>query len=385
MLRNFIVFDLETSFLAKGSKRPHSLIFEIGSVDLHGRTFQSFVNPFKGSDLSLFDAITENRKQRVDSSLSFWHSLLYGKSRGTGMTAGELATDIERYNDKHDVPSTVEMFTAFTSYADTCSLKHEDCGLVAHNGNSFDFKIVDGNNGATLLEPMTRLDSYRHLAIPFFKGQDRKLGLGPLFKSLMPHGVDFTHHRALDDSCATLCVLHAMAVDYAAMNGGKEMYNEKCVMSFINNYGVKKRSRIHSPKSRRASTVSVADKSTEKQRARFYNGLMHAAASTDVFKPAKAKAIEYKVSSKKKKKAVVKPAAASALTVQTPERVSMCVSTLKNVGQVSRKRLNALGIKTVQQLKEKRRELGAVPFMAFLKKDKIYMHKSLACLIENLL
>jgi predicted flap endonuclease-1-like 5' DNA nuclease len=200
----------------------------------------------------------------------------------------------------------------------------------------------------------------------------------------MPNGVDFTHHRALDDSCATLCVLHAMAVDFAAMNGETNMYSSSCVLSFLNNFGVKKRALIHSPKSRRASTVSVADKTTEKQRARFYNSIMHAAASTDVCKPAKA--VEYKVSPKKKKKtAVVTPAAASAVPVQTPERVSMCVSTLKGVGDVTKKKLNALGIHTVQQLKEKRRELGAVPFLAFLKQVKVYKHRNLAGLIEKLI
>ena len=386
MLRNSIIFDLETSFLSRGSKRPQSLIFEIGAVDLHARTFQSFVNPFKGSDLSLFDAITENRKQRVDSSLSFWHSLLYNKINSVGKTAAELAADIERYNDKHDVPSTSEMFKAFTVFADTCCVSHATCALIGHNSASFDCPIVDGNNGAKLFPDMYRLDSYRHLAIRFFKThKGRKLGLGPLFRSLMPNGVDFTHHRALDDSCATLCVIHAMAVDFAAMNGSKSIYSSSCVLSFLNNFGVKKRALISSPKSRRASTVSVADKTSEKQRARFYNSIMHAA--TDVCKRAKAKAIEYKVTEKKKKKAVVKAAAASAVPVPTPEpeRVSMCISTLKNVGDVTKKKLNALGIRTVEQLKEKRRELGAGPFLAFLKQEKVYKHKSLAGLIETLI
>jgi predicted flap endonuclease-1-like 5' DNA nuclease len=169
------------------------------------------------------------------------------------------------------------------------------------------------------------------------------------------------------------------------MNGSKSLYSSSCVLSFLNNFGVKKRLLIHSPKSRRSSTLSVADKTSEKQRARFYNSIMHAAASTDVCKPAKAKSIEYKVTEKKKKKAVVKPAAASAAPVPTPERVSMCISTLKGVGDVTKKKLNALGIRTVEQLKEKRCELGAVPFVAFLKQEKVYKHKSLAGLIEKLI
>ena len=410
MLSKLIIFDLESSFLAKGSKRIHSLIFEIGAVDMFTlKTFHSFVNPFKNTDSSLYDAISENRKQKVSSSLAFWHSLLYHKS-SVDMTDKEIANDIEIYNRKHDVPSTQEMLDSFQHFTCQGEVPIEEIGLLAHNGASFDFKIVRGNaqKGSFWMENrLVYIDTYRHLAIPLFKKtKTKKLGLGPLFKELMPKELTFNHHRALDDSLATMCIVHAMAMKFYFMNRlsfntsynysdvqVKNTYDHKSqefkdiIIFFIESQalpGLSKKLRVRRRCRLKQGTVIPSVDGIVKLK--LYTFLMKTLNNPSSLKRGPVSTVS--IQDILKRFNTPRKSTPSPVIIDTENKTGSMnqesIRTLKNVGPKTAIKLNNLLIESVSDLLFLRTRLGSFHAMkAFFKTHRIYRHARLATLIEN--
>ena len=232
-IQHCCVFDLETGFIRKGCRRTDTPILEIGAVFPSGASFQTFTNPFLDSPLPLYEAIVADGKVKVSSTLSFWHTLLFGgTARGTDVA---VAAKVEAELLKRQIPSTE---TALNSFEDFIK-EHADssrCALVAHNGSSFDFKVMDGNAVPGTFwqtNDMHYIDSYRNIARPLYP-ERKKFGLAPLHRDLV--GGTFKHHRALDDSKATLQVLQVCAKDYAAKNDMEPSLN-----AMLTHLGVKKR------------------------------------------------------------------------------------------------------------------------------------------------
>lgn len=298
-----VIFDLESSFIVKGSKRAQSVIFEIGAVDTTSkRTFHSFVNPFKyTAEESLYEAVIQNKKQKVSSSLHFWHSLLFNKIATNGLTDKEIAGEIETYNTRHKVPSTQEMLDRFETFVLKASKVEAECCIIAHNGNSFDFKIIKGNANPGSFwageNTCQYVDSYRHLSVPFYKGTGQKTGLGPLFKLIVPNTVAFNHHRALDDSLATMCAVHGMAVQYCTENPSafrdfsgytllptnafkEPRVSRDTIAFFVHTLGIQKKLKPDYSRNRRATQQNDFKPINRHLKATFYRDIMDRSTSS---------------------------------------------------------------------------------------------------------
>ena len=233
-IQHCCVFDLETGFIRKGYRRTDTPILEIGAVFPSGASFQTFTNPFLDSPLPLYEAIVADGKVKVSSTLSFWHTLLFGRTaRGTDVA---VAAKVEGELLERQIPSTETALNSFEDFIKEHAADTSRCALVAHNGSSFDFKVMDGNAVPGTFwqtNDMHYIDSYRNIARPLYP-ERKKFGLAPLHRDLV--GGTFKHHRALDDSKATLQVLQVCAKDYAAKNEGEPSLN-----AMLTHLGVNKR------------------------------------------------------------------------------------------------------------------------------------------------
>lgn len=382
-LQNAVVFDLETSFLARGSKRPDALIFELGAVHIPSyKTFHTFVHPFPECD-DLFQAITDNLKQNVSSSLGFWHKLLYPKRERRSMTDKELAQDIGTYLDAHKIPSTASVLNTFELWIKETCEDTSTTALVAHNGASFDFRVMDGNAPSPFWQGENNLvyvDSYRHVARRLYTDR-RRFGLGPLFKDLVP--ASFCHHRALDDALATACVLHEMAVTYVQDN--HEAFEEETGVAYVpadaydpthavsthlvvfllEHLGKHGTRRI--PRRRRtARAFEVADEASRKT---FHEGIMAGVSSHKT--PAQASTTVLPK--------IKLPPKTPPLVVRKKDDLL----TLPNVGKKTQAALHTMNIHTIKDLIERRKSCTSK--RGFEKELKgLYRYKVLATTIEHL-
>jgi DNA polymerase III epsilon subunit-like protein len=447
-----VIFDLESSFIVKGSKRAQSVIFEIGAVDTTSkRTFHSFVNPFKyTAEESLYEAVIQNKKQKVSSSLHFWHSLLFNKIATNGLTDKEIAGEIETYNAHHKVPSTQEMLDRFESFVLKASKVEAECCVIAHNGNSFDFKIIKGNANPGSFwageNTCQYVDSYRHLSVPFYKGTGQKTGLGPLFKLIVPNTVTFNHHRALDDSLATMCAVHGMAVQYCTENPSafrdfsgytllptnafkEPRVSRDTIAFFVHTLGIQKILKPDYSRTRRVNQQKDFKPINRHLKATFYRDIMDRSTSS---KTATSAPISFFIKKDKVQcpnsripnsripaSVLLKTAARTSSDAAVEESYAWKfvsniiktvhaplvalygkdlgvtiykkaiqavepVNTLKNVGKVTTRKLNNLNIHTVQDLIDKRRSLHTQQAMEhYLSNENIYRSKKLAALIEE--
>jgi DNA polymerase III epsilon subunit-like protein len=217
-IKHCVVFDLETSFIRKGCHRTDSLILEIGAVcSTTGKTFQTLVNPFLSCTGTLHDALVHSRTQKVSTTLEFWHGLVC--SGGTAQkTDRALAEEIETTLLQEQAPSTQEALRNFESFVRENAREVNTCALVAHNGRSFDFKVMRGNAAADSFwadNELVYIDSYHDIARRLYP-ERKKYGLMPLFQDLV--GGKFKHHRALNDAVATNKVLAQCSEDYGKRN-----------------------------------------------------------------------------------------------------------------------------------------------------------------------
>lgn len=193
-------YDLETTFLAKGFKRPDTLILEIGVYSKESK-YQSLVNPLHsyGSGKEVIESLTD-QSQHAEKTLNFWTKLLIGKkmlnSAVKRKSMEEKANTIsqllvENKNDTFKLP-----LTALNEALDIAPA----CTWIAHNGTAFDSKIIKGNADRLRLDcsHIQFLDSLpllRH-TIKDLPSYSQPIVYHHLFKS------KYHAHHALDDAVA---------------------------------------------------------------------------------------------------------------------------------------------------------------------------------------
>lgn len=190
-----IAYDLETAIMQRGYKRPQSLILEIGAYDLFlNRSFRCFVNP------------TEEKLTK-DNYISVL------EAHGARPYPTKCHAENIRYQPEEALPLKVAMkqFLGFLQSAEI---------LCAHNGRSFDDKIVYGSLqrcGLAWPSEMRFLDSYYDVSKKVWPGR-RSYKLQVLHRALCPEASSLKWHSALDDSIGLAHLLGAAARHTVAEN-----------------------------------------------------------------------------------------------------------------------------------------------------------------------
>ena len=150
MASKLFTYDLETCFLTKGAKRFETLILEIGIFG--PASFQTLVNPLKNfHDGTQLIQDLKSKKQDPEKTINFWTKLLIGKKMlNTAVkrkTMEEKAASIstllvENKNELFKTPQDALAEALLIAQDDKSS---KECVWVAHNGTSFDEKIIRGN------------------------------------------------------------------------------------------------------------------------------------------------------------------------------------------------------------------------------------------------
>ena len=193
-----IAYDLETCIMQRGYTRDKALILEIGAVDVLApeRTFHCFVNP----------CIGPQTKETYLKSLVEHGAREYPTKRH--------AENI-RYDPTNAIPLhlAMEQFLEFLTDGDPSHLV-----LSAHNGRSFDDKIVSGSLQRCNLRwpPNIRfLDSYHAVSKKAWPAR-RSYKLQTLHRNFCPENSSLKWHTALDDSIALSHLLKAAARETVA-------------------------------------------------------------------------------------------------------------------------------------------------------------------------
>lgn len=202
-MMKWLTYDLETTFLRKGFKRKDTLIIEIA---LHGKnkkeSFQRLVNPLKkySTGLEIIQSLDETG-QSPDKSIHFWVKLLSQKKMmNTSVKRKSVADKAELLakllNTSNEFITTEKALTEAIDWG-------KDHKWIAHNGTSFDSKIVKGQ--AKRFDISTPIDFSDSL--PFFRHylKDEPSYSQPILYKSMFKGRYMAHH-ALEDAKA----LHKM-------------------------------------------------------------------------------------------------------------------------------------------------------------------------------
>lgn len=253
-MKKFLTYDLETTFLQKGYKRPSQRILEIafyarGAGTEH--TFHRLVNPVEGYTRGMTGEHViknlEEMNQHSESTIRFWTKLLVEKSALAShmkrqsvqkqadaisklLTRSDLARQLgtstdysakqwlyaleehhdketvaQRFLDKHSTrgmkPKSVLFYNINESLKDAHEFinEHKPWACIAHNGKSFDMPIVLGNAKRCDIKFDVRFED----SLPMFR---RKLpghesySQPLLYRDVFQKG--YKAHHALDDAKA---------------------------------------------------------------------------------------------------------------------------------------------------------------------------------------
>lgn len=235
--RGFCI-DLETTLASrvpdhirpKGEKRFETRIIEVGAVHVSdvSRKWGCLVNPLPRdvpieSPQDLF-AVLRNMYQRPDATINFWSKVLVHRKSLTNKmllkdeapqvwlnrTMENRAKDFVRW---HNFPETGPKFMTETeALRGLLAFTRKEPVWYAHNGKSFDFKILKGCGMRCSIdysvEEFDTLHEFRKL-IPGHKSYSQPV----LYRSIMNHG--YNAHVAIDDATALseLCQ-HVRASSY---------------------------------------------------------------------------------------------------------------------------------------------------------------------------
>ena len=197
-MRPAFVFDLETCLMQKGFKRGETIILSIAAIDLYSdRHFNVFVKPLPGicTTEALKEAL-EGHGARLDASLCVLSKINYDINRALPLKAA------------------LEMLKVFCSYdSEACPV------LLAHNGRSFDFKILLGSLSREKVEfEFKGLDTYLDVGKKAFRLQS--YNLRNMYKAVVPRKEQqpIKWHNALDDCVALKAVVFACCKRLASRN-----------------------------------------------------------------------------------------------------------------------------------------------------------------------
>ena len=192
-------YDLETCFLAKGHKRTEQRILEVG-ICQGRKTYSALVDPTLGKPII---PTLDKLGMHPERSIRFWTKLLIGKGMINSAVKRkpfeEQAKYIDAIRSDFITPrAAIEGMLAFGTGGT----------WVAHNGKSFDQKIIQGHLDRFGLKPeITFKDSLpeiRKLKLP-------SASLGYVYKHLFKH--PFKAHHALDDAIALQRVCKKLGID----------------------------------------------------------------------------------------------------------------------------------------------------------------------------
>ena len=221
--------DLETSFLSKGYHRTDQRILEIGAASLDtDDTFNVLVHPFETHLPSGKELVQQliSMGQQAMPTIDFWITILEKKNiirkvkRSNDIKADYIANIINqniKYEDKHtkNVPRSkrlqalttrkdnpkIFMVTQLTAIAALQRFTKTYGNIwYAHNGKSFDFKILDATAKRV---SMNNLHIQKIDTLHLFKQQHK--GLTSYSQpNLFKHFIKGTYnaHVALDDAIA---------------------------------------------------------------------------------------------------------------------------------------------------------------------------------------
>lgn len=191
-------YDLETCFLAKGRKRHEQRLFEVG-ICSGRKTYSALVDPTLGKPII---QTLETMGMHPERSIRFWSKLLIGKglinSAVKRKPFEEQAKYIDAIRSEFITPrAAIEGMLAFGTGT-----------WVAHNGKSFDEKIIQGHLDRFGLKPKIdfkdSLPEIRKLKLP-------SASLGYVYKHLFK--TPFRAHHALDDAIALQRVCKKLGID----------------------------------------------------------------------------------------------------------------------------------------------------------------------------
>jgi DNA polymerase III epsilon subunit-like protein len=190
-----IAYDLETCIMQRGFTRDKALILEIGAVDVFHpeRQFRCFVNP------------CEQERTEAD----FLQGLV---SRGARHYPTKKHAENIKYDPSKALPISIAL-VEFLEFIGTSPVV-----LTAHNGRSFDDKIVTGALQRCQLEwpkELRFIDSYHDISKKAWPSR-RSYKLQNLHKNCCPEHSDLHWHTALDDSIALSHLLGAAARETVA-------------------------------------------------------------------------------------------------------------------------------------------------------------------------
>lgn len=225
MFRTGYCVDLETTIASrvpdavrpKGQKRFETRIIEVGAVHVTDvtRKWGCLVNPLPrdarlDNVLDLF-ALLRDMYQRPDATINFWSKVLVQRRSVTAnmflkneppqvwlnRTTTNRAKDFVRwYNEPETGPKFVTETEALRGLLD---FTHEQPTWYAHNGRSFDFKILKGCGLRCGIDyTVNEIDTLREFRklIPGHKSYSQPL----LYRALFNRG--YNAHVAIDDATA---------------------------------------------------------------------------------------------------------------------------------------------------------------------------------------
>ena len=223
----WLTYDLESTFLRRGFKRPDTLIIEIA---LYGKSvpdkkrlaaFQRLVNPLKCYDTG--EDVIESLHaagQSPERTLNFWVKLLIEKkfinSAARRLDHHGKANEIAKVlNDKKDM--FVHPKDALTAAIEFGKGHH----WVAHNGRSFDEKII---RGTCARETVTIEDVIFSDSLPIFRKHlpDQPSYSQPILFKTMFVGQNYHAHHAEDDARA----LHRMLSTILCEENAKDILKD---------------------------------------------------------------------------------------------------------------------------------------------------------------
>ena len=188
---NPFIIDLETPIMKKGFKRKDVLIFSIGCISLlrPEQTFHCFVNINDKHYEKLNMPPTNSIKSKIN----------YDATKA--LPIGQALDNLFQFTGKNPL-------------------------FIAHNGNSFDFKIIEGAIQATKLgHSFQGLDSYHHIVKKVYSLPSYKLS--NVYFSICDNHEKLTFHRAIDDCIALkeICIQCAKTyIQQDIVRAYKELY-----------------------------------------------------------------------------------------------------------------------------------------------------------------
>jgi len=202
-MMKWLTYDLESTFLKRGMKRTDTLIIEIA---LYGKnkkeSFQRLVNPLKkyNTGLEVIESL-DACGQSPNRSIHFWVKLLSQKKMLNSSANRKSVADKAQL--LAELLKTSNQFITTEKALSEAIQWGENHKWVAHNGTSFDSKIIKGNAKREDIDlSIDFADS-----LPFFRHylKDEPSYSQPILYRSMFKGKYMAHH-ALEDAKA----LHKM-------------------------------------------------------------------------------------------------------------------------------------------------------------------------------